>query len=209
MILILVRQRSRTEWTVAKDAQMRVGKWLQAAKEPSKTGRGTAQTRANFFLRVCWKVKCCWWWCWWWGENHCLRTEPYYHSTMWQQHWVLKNLLSWLSIYSSPFIPASGVWGKAGNRHSTDTHRQFQLDFQFLARPPYNETGFLTIITSILWLGKTNKRCFFVFICNTGLFQVSQLHLAAEYCMIVMSWLNCLVLVDLWFDISCSDSHSC
>ncbi len=53
-----------------------------------------------------------------------------------QKHWVLKNLFSRPSIYSSPLISADKQWGLvgAGNRRQHDTSRQSQLGSQLPAR---------------------------------------------------------------------------
>ncbi len=58
------------------------------------------------------------------------------HRSLWEQHWVLKNLWPELSIYSSPLISASGVGGGVGNRWSTPYFRRSQLEFR-----SYSETN--------------------------------------------------------------------
>ncbi len=66
------------------------------------------------FLRRCWG-----------GEMLMMRWEPLcHHRIVRQQHWVLKNLLSGRSIYSSPLISASEVWEqgqKIDGQHDTYT----------------------------------------------------------------------------------------
>ncbi len=118
MVLMVVRQGGWTTWTVEKDIKIRVGKQLLASKQPSKTGRVTAQKRVYLlFRRGCWR-----------GEMMTMMLMMRWkllrcHRTVQQQHWehwVLKNLLSELSIYSSPLMAANEVcWEGAANRWTT------------------------------------------------------------------------------------------
>ncbi len=86
-----------------------------------------------------------------------IKWEPLCHyRTVRQQHWILKNLFSRLSIYSFPLISATRCWEVGGIDGQHDTYRLSQLGFQLPGRPPYNEIGF-TIFTIILWRGKINK----------------------------------------------------
>ncbi len=72
-----------------------------------------------------------------------MRWEPLCcHRSLRQQHWVLKDLLSEFSIYSSPLISQWGVVqeGQEMNGQS-DTYMWSQPDFQLLAGPAFNEQG--------------------------------------------------------------------
>jgi hypothetical protein len=123
-----------------------------------KTSKVKAQKRVNLlFLRGCWR-----------GEMMTMmlimRWEPLCrHRTVQQQHLILKNLFSGLSIYSSPLMSAvrslrCGVGGQEIDGQQ-DTFKWSQLGSQLPARPPYSKIGF-TIIAIILWLEKINKSRF-------------------------------------------------
>jgi hypothetical protein len=119
-----------------------------------KMSKVTAQKRVNLlFLRGCKR-----------GEMMMMvllmRWEPMcHHRTMPKQHWVLKNLFSGLSIYSSPFISTSEVWG--GGRKKT-VNAMLIDGPSWVSAPSQTSiqwTGF-TSITIILWLENTNKSWF-------------------------------------------------
>jgi hypothetical protein len=58
---------------------------------------------------------------------------------MWQQYWVLRNLFSGLSIYSSPLVSAEVCVGGGGQEIDSkrNTYRLSQLGSQLPAKPAY------------------------------------------------------------------------
>jgi hypothetical protein len=90
-------------------AQMKVGRWFQAAKRPTKTGRKTAQPKESTypFSGDVEEVKC-WRWCWWWGKNHCLVTDPCDSNT---EYWRTSCLGSVFMVLTS-YQPLE--WGPGG-----------------------------------------------------------------------------------------------
>jgi hypothetical protein len=112
MVLVVVRQGGWTVWKEAKDDKSqkmtlgRQGTFL-------KMGCVEAQRVNLLFLKGCWR-----------GEMMTMmmllmRWEPLCrHLTVWQQHWVLKNLPPDSVFIVLPSYQQWVVWG-AGNRQST------------------------------------------------------------------------------------------
>ncbi len=106
--------------------------------------------------------------------------EPVHHKTEWQQHWLLRNYLSALSIALSKY-QAGKTWRGGRLRTVNTTHYRGQLGLtplsyasSWLPRLPIR----LDLFTNILWLGKTIL-ILFLFLAVTQ--YTYSLHLYAYY----------------------------
>jgi hypothetical protein len=91
------------------------------------------------------------------------RWEPVHHRTVGQQHWVLRNSSSGLSIYSSPLISSERCGGgeqEINGQHGT--YRGSLLGFNFQPNLQITEQVWQNLYISF-WLGKMSTAKFFIY----------------------------------------------